>query len=61
MIEKYPLGLNIENNEEGAVEKVEKFCHDMKGRYIPYEEVEKLFPENKLESQVELLRSLIES
>lgn len=61
MIEKYPLGLNIGFHEEGAVEKVEHFCHEMKGNSIPYEEVEKLYPENKFETQVELLRRLIES
>lgn len=61
MIEKYPLGLNIRFHEEGAVEKVEHFCHEVKGKSIPYEEVEKLYPENKLESQVILLKKLIES
>lgn len=61
MIEKYPLGLNIGYQEKGAIEKVEGFCKKMRGRSISYEEVEKLFPENKLEKQVDLLRSLIES
>ena len=58
---KYPLGLNIGYQEEGAVEKVEEFCREVKGKSISYEEVENLFPENKLEIQVELLRRLIES
>lgn len=61
MIEKYPLGLNVGCYEVGAVKKVEQFCREMKGRSIPYEEVERLFPENKFETQVELLRRLIES
>lgn len=61
MIEKYPLGLNIGNEEEGAVEKVEQFCHEVKGKSIPYVEVEKLYPENIMESQVRLLKKLIES
>lgn len=61
MIEKYPLGLNIGYQELGAVEKVEQFCHEVKGKSIPYEEVEILYPENKLESQVTLLKKLIES
>ncbi len=61
MIEKYPLGINVSNYEEGAVKKVKLFCKEMKGRSIPYEEVERLFPENKFETQVELLRRLIES
>lgn len=61
MIEKYPLGLNIGYHEDRAVEKIERFCHEMKGKSIPYEEVEKLYPDNKLESQVNLLKKLIES
>lgn len=61
MIEKYPLGLNIGYQEEGAVEKIEKFCKEVKGKSIPYNEVEKLFPENRLEAQVALLKKLIES
>lgn len=61
MIEKYPLGLNIGYQEVGAIEKVEQFCHEVKGKAIPYEEVEQLFPENKLETQVKLLKQLIEA
>ena len=45
----------------GAIEKVEQFCHEVKGKAIPYEEVEQLFPENKLETQVKLLKQLIEA
>ena len=61
MIEKYPLGLNILNGEENAVEKIEKFCQEMKGKTMLFSDVEKLFPENNLHSQIELLRRLIES
>lgn len=60
MIEKYPLGLNIGLHEDGAVGKIERFCHEVKGKSIPYEEVEQLFPENCLDSQVALLKKLIE-
>lgn len=60
MIEKYPLGLNVGYNEVGAVKKVERFCWEMKGQSISFEEVEQLFPDNKFETQVELLRMLIE-
>ena len=60
MIEKYPLGLNVGYNEVGAVKKVEQFCWEMKGQSIPFEEVEQLFPDNKFETQVELLRMLME-
>jgi glycosyltransferase involved in cell wall biosynthesis len=60
MVDRYPLGLNIKNGEENAVEKVSAFCREMKGKRIPFCEVEKLYPENNLQKQVELLKNLIE-
>lgn len=61
MIKKYPLGLNIKDQEIGAVEKISKFCREMKGRILPFEEIEKLYPENNIKYQVKLLRKLIEA
>lgn len=59
MIEKYPLGLNICCNEEGAVERVKLFCEKVKGRSMNYDEVKKLYPENVLASQAAVLEKLI--
>ncbi len=59
MIEKYPLGINIEFQEERAVEKVTKFCNQMKGNVLPFEEVALLYPENSLDKQVRLFEYLI--
>ena len=60
MIEKYPLGLNIGRDEEGAIEKVSRFCSLMKGKRLSFEEVEKLYPQNSLLAQNNILKSLIE-
>lgn len=59
MIEKYPLGLNIGRDDIDAVKKVDLFCREMKGKQLPFDEVEKLFPENSLKNQKEILISLI--
>ena len=61
MIGKYPLGLNIQNGDNGAIRKVEQFCKEMKGKMIPFTEVEKLYPENNIYKQAELLKSMIEA
>ena len=60
MIEKYPLGLNVGKEDADSVAKVAEFCKNNKGRSISFDEVSALFPENNLEYQVEILRSLIE-
>lgn len=60
MIEKYPLGLNIKNGDLDAVRKIENFCHEMKGKRMTFKEVEVLFPDNNIDSQVGLLKRLIE-
>lgn len=60
MIEKYPLGINIGKDDSMAVSKLKEFCSRMKGKRIAFEEVQNLFPDNNLEKQVDLLRSLIE-
>ncbi len=59
MIEKYPLGLNIGGDDIDAVKKVDLFCREMKGKQLPFEEVEKMFPENSLKNQKKILISLI--
>lgn len=59
MIEKYPLGLNVEFNEPNAVEKVREFCLGVKGKRLTFEEVEQIYPENTLANQLELLEKLI--
>ena len=61
MIEKYPLGLNIGRQDENAVKKVETFCKNMKGKQLSFDEIIKLYPENSLERQKQILINLIES
>lgn len=61
MIEKYPLGLNVKNQEEKAIEKIINFCSEMRGKRLPFREVEKLYPENNLQYQVNLLEKIINS
>lgn len=61
MIEKYPLGLNVGRGDYDARNKVEKFCDEMKGKQLPYEEVVKLYPDNSLDYYKKILVDLIES
>lgn len=61
MIEKYPLGINIGQTDPKPVEKLELFCNEMKGRKISFEEVVRIFPENALPYQIDLLKQLIEN
>ena len=61
MIEKYPLGLNIGRDDNNAVLKVQTFCNEMKGKQLNYEEVEAIFPECKIDNQVDIFKSLINS
>lgn len=61
MIEKYPLGINIAPDDKDAVKKVSDFCKQMKGKRLTFEEVEALFPENTLQSQLAILEHLIEA
>ncbi len=60
MIERYPLGLNIQDGEEHVNDKVREFCVKMKGKRMAFEEVERLYPENNLERQIVLLKNAIE-
>jgi hypothetical protein len=59
MIQRYPLGINIGVHEDGAVEKVSDFCQKMKGRFLPFEDVLRLYPENSLDQQVRLFECLL--
>lgn len=59
MIEKYPLGFNIGPDDPDSVRKVTRFCHEMKGKRLPFKEVERLFPENTLANQLAMLENLI--
>ena len=61
MVEKYPLGINIGPDDADAVERVSEFCKQMKGKRLSFEEVEALFPENTMDSQLALLEKLIEA
>lgn len=60
MIEKYPLGLNIQNGEKDVLDKVRNFCLTMRGKRMSFEEVERLYPENNLKRQIVLLKNVIE-
>lgn len=61
MIERYPLGMNIQNGEDCVVDKIRDFCVSMKGRRLSFKQVERLYPENNLQKQTELLRKIIEA
>lgn len=52
LMEKYPMGLTIFEDEgisELVSERVKDFCMKNKGKQIPYEQIEKLYPECTIE------------
>lgn len=52
LMERYPLGYTIYEDEgvsELVSERVRKFCEKNKGKQIPYEQIEKLYPECTIE------------
>lgn len=61
MIEKYPLGINIkiEDNYKSAVEDVQHFCNEMKGKQLTFDEVQQLYPENNIQRQLYIMKQLI--
>lgn len=58
MIEKYPLGLNVGRDDNDAVGKVRDFCKCMKGKQLAFTEVVRLYPENSINKQKDILESL---
>lgn len=59
MIEKYPLGLNVDVHNVSAYAIIIPFCEKMKGKKMAFVEIEKLFPENSLSKQTEVLKQLL--
>lgn len=54
LMERYPLGLTIFEDEgfgirDERLEEVKDFCITNKGKQIPYEEIEKIYPECTIE------------
>lgn len=52
LIERYPLGLTIfedEGLDEAVSERVREFCMKNKGKQVPYNQIEKLYPECTIE------------
>lgn len=60
MIEKYPLGINIMDQDKDAPYKITEFCKRMKGKKMQFEEILELFPDNNISNQVKNLKGLIE-
>ena len=61
LIEKYPLGLNVDIHDMNSVDVVNSFCHNMKGKFLKFEEIEVIFPNNCISKQTQMLRDLIEA
>lgn len=52
LMERYPMGMTIFEDEgisELVSERVREFCEKNKGKQVPYEEIEKLYPECTIE------------
>lgn len=59
MAERYPLGINIGENDEDPVNKLLMFCKENLGKKLSFDELKKIFPENVLESQLQKLYYLL--
>lgn len=58
LISRYPFGLNVDVRDVEAYKIVEPFCIDMKGKQMPFEDIEELFPENNLSKQVNIIETI---
>ncbi len=58
MIDKYPLGLNVFVYDNQSISRISTFCRNMKGKSIPFEEIENIYPDNSLSRQVKILENL---
>ena len=59
MIERYPLGMNVHCDDCYDVKLIRRFCYDMRGKRLPFEEVKKLYPEHCIEQQVRIFIDLL--
>lgn len=60
-IELYPYGINISiiQPQHDDINKIKNFCLRMKGQRLCYDEVSKLYPENRIEGQLVTLRRMM--
>ena len=61
LLERYPLGINLDSNDTESISRLEHFCKENKGKRLSFEQVTSLYPENCLETQVKLLKGLIDT
>ncbi len=55
MIERYPLGMNVDIHDESVYPQVIDYCKKMKGKQMKYDELEELYPKNSLTRQSKIL------
>lgn len=60
MAERYPLGINIGEEDEDSVNKLLMFCKENIGKKLSFNELVTIFPENVLESQLQRLEYLLD-
>lgn len=60
-IELYPYGINVSiiQPQHDDVKKIRYFCLRMKGLRLSYDEVSKLYPENRIEGQLVTLKRMM--
>ena len=61
LLERYPLGINLDSNDSESISKLEHFCKENKGKRLSFDQVCSLYPDNRLEAQVKLLKGLIDT
>ena len=60
MAERYPLGINIGEDDEAPVNKLLMFCNESIGKKLSYAELITMFPDNVLESQLQKLEYFLD-
>lgn len=61
MAEKYPLAINIGEDEKDAINKLLTFCKANLGKRLSYDELTAIFPANVLDSQLQKLEYFLKS
>ena len=58
MIERHPLGMNVDVHNVSIYPQIILFCKEMKGKQMSFDELEKLYPLNSLAKQSEVLDNI---
>lgn len=60
LVNNYPLGMNVDINHFTAIDKIDTFCRQMKGKQMSFDEVSQLFSDYTIGSQRNRLIELLQ-